>query len=116
MADKNHITTGSVTKKLISLTIPMVFGMISMVIFNLIDTFYVARLGTEELAAMGFTFPIVMVVTSVSLGFGIATSSVVSRAIGREDHHDVQRLTTDSLLISFLISTGQFLAACRVMR
>jgi len=103
MTDKNHITKGSVTKKLISLTIPMVFGMLSMVMFNLIDTFFVARLGTEELAAMGFTFPIIMVVTSISLGFGIATSSVVSRAIGREDHHKVQRLTTDSLLISFSI-------------
>jgi len=81
----------------------MVFGMLSMVVFNLVDTFFVSRLGIEELAAMGFTFPVVMFIVSIALGFGIATSSVVSRAIGRGDHHQVQRLTTDSLIISLFI-------------
>ena len=100
MNQKNHLTQGPITKKLISLTIPMVFGMLSMVVFNLVDTFFVSRLGTEELAAMGFTFPVVMFIVSIALGFGIATSSVVSRAIGRGDHRQVQRLTTDSLIIS----------------
>ena len=103
MNQKNHLTQGPITKKLISLTIPMVFGMLSMVIFNLVDTFYVSRLGTAELAAMGFTFPVVMFILSIALGFGIATSSVVSRAIGRGDHHQMQRFTTDSLVISFFI-------------
>ena len=103
MIQKNHLTQGPVTKKLISLAIPMVFGMLSMVVFNLVDTFFVSRLGTEELAAMGFTFPVVMFIVSIALGFGIATSSVVSRAIGRGDHHQVQRLTTDSLIISLFI-------------
>ena len=100
MNQKNHLTQGPVTKKLISLAIPMVFGMLSMVVFNLVDTFFVSRLGTEELAAMGFTFPVVMFIVSIALGFGIATSSVVSRAIGRGDHRQVRRLTTDSLIIS----------------
>ena len=103
MNPKNHLTQGPITKKLISLAIPMVFGMLSMVVFNLVDTFFVSRLGIEELAAMGFTFPVVMFIVSIALGFGIATSSVVSRAIGRGDHHQVQRLTTDSLIISLFI-------------
>lgn len=103
MNQKNHLTQGPVAKKLISLTIPMVFGMLSMVVFNLVDTFFVSRLGTEELAAMGFTFPAVMFIVSVALGFGVATASVVSRAIGRGDHHQVRRLTTDSLIISLFI-------------
>lgn len=103
MNQKNHLTQGPVTQKLISLAMPMVFGMLSMVVFNLVDTFFVSRLGTEELAAMGFTFPVVMFIVSIALGFGIATSSVVSRAIGRGDHHQVKRLTTDSLIISLFI-------------
>jgi len=103
MNEKNHLTEGPVVKKLISLTIPMIFGMLSMVVFNLVDTFFISRLGTEELAAMGFTFPVVMFIVSIALGFGVATSSVVSRAIGRGDYHQVQRLTTDSLIISLFI-------------
>lgn len=103
MNQKNHLTEGPVIKKLVSLTIPMVFGMLSMVVYNLIDTLYVSRLGTQELAAMGFTFPVVMFIVSIALGFGVATSSVVSRAIGGKDGHRVRRLTTDSLIISLVI-------------
>ena len=103
MNQKNHLTQGPITKKLISLTTPMVFGMLSMVIFNLVDAFFISRLGTKELAAIGFTFPVIMFIVSIILGFGVATSSVVSRAIGRGDHHQVQRLTTDSLIISLFI-------------
>ncbi|MBU1366333.1 MAG: MATE family efflux transporter [Candidatus Omnitrophica bacterium] len=103
MNQKNHLTQGPVTKKLVSLTIPMVFGMLSMVVFNLVDTFFVSRLGTKELAAMGFTFPAIMFIVSIALGFGVVTSSIVSRAIGRGDYHQVRRLTTDSLIISLLI-------------
>jgi len=103
MNQKNHLTEGPVTKKLILLTRPMIFAMLSMVAFNLVDTFFVSRLGTRELAAMGFTFPVVMFIMSVALGFGVATSSLVSRAIGRKDYHQVKRLTTDSLIISVFI-------------
>ncbi len=103
MNQKNHLTQGPVVKKLVSLTIPMVFGMLSMVVFNLVDTFFVSRLGTEELAAMGFTFPVVMFILSIALGFGVATASVVSRAIGGGDYHRVRRLTTDSLGISLFV-------------
>lgn len=103
MNNRNNLTKDPVVQTLRRLTIPMIFGMLSMVIFNLIDTFFVSRLGTEELAAMGFTFPVVMFVVSVALGLGVATSSVVSRAIGRGDHHQVQRLTTDSLIISMFV-------------
>jgi len=103
MNQKNDLTQGPVTKKLISLTIPMVFGMLSIVIFNLVDAFFISRLGTRELAAIGFTFPVIMFFVGIILGFGVAASSVVSRAIGRGDHHQVQRLTTDSIIISLFI-------------
>ncbi len=103
MNAKNHLTQGRVAEKLLSLTIPMVFGMLAMVVFNLVDTFFISRLGTRQLAAMGFTFPVVMFVVSIALGFGVATSSVVARAIGRGDSHQVQRLTTDSLIISVFL-------------
>ncbi len=74
-----------------------------MMLFNLVDTYYVAKLGTFPLAAMGFTFPVILTVAHVSLGMGIGTSSVISRAIGEGDHHKVQQLTTHSLYLSVII-------------
>ncbi len=81
----------------------MMLGILSMVTFNLADTFFVGKLGTLELAALSFTFPVVLIVNSMAMGLGIGTSSVISRAIGEGDAHKVRRLTTDSLVLSAMI-------------
>ncbi len=85
------------------MTIPMIFGMVGIVAFNLVDTFFVGRLGTPELAALSFTFPVVMVIGSLALGLGTGASAVISRAIGEQDTQRVRRLTTDSLVLSVTI-------------
>ena len=51
-----RLIEGPVQKTLIKLTLPMVLGTLGMVIFNLSDTFFVGQLGTNQLAALTFTF------------------------------------------------------------
>ena len=94
---------GPVGKTLVKLTIPMIFGIVALVAFNLVDTFFVGQLGTIELAAISFTFPVVFIIGSIAMGLGIGTSSVISRAIGEGDRHKVQRLTTDAMALSLLV-------------
>ena len=94
---------GNPSKTILALTGPMMVGMIGMVIFNLVDTWYVGRLGTTALAAMSFTFPIVMLQGSISMGLGLGASAAISRAIGANNRDLVRRLTTDSLLLSVSI-------------
>jgi putative MATE family efflux protein len=100
-----RLIDGPVGKTLIKLTIPMVVGIVGMVAFNLADTFFVSKLGTNELAALSFTFPVVLVINSLALGIGIGASAVISRAIGQGDQHRVKRLTTDSLVLAMFIVT-----------
>jgi putative MATE family efflux protein len=100
---KAVLTEGPVGRTLVRLTVPMVAGIVGMVAFNLTDTFFVGRLGTTELAALSFTFPVVLVLQRFTLGLGIGASSLISRAVGRGDPHEVRRLTTDSLSLSLLI-------------
>jgi putative MATE family efflux protein len=97
------LTSGSIKAILVRLTIPMLFGIVGMVVFNLVDTIYIGQLGTIELAALSFTFPVVMVVTSLGLGIGTGASSLISHAIGVGDLHKVQRLTSDSLVLSMFL-------------
>ncbi|NCC51285.1 MAG: MATE family efflux transporter [Spartobacteria bacterium] len=97
------LTEGPVVRQLARMTVPMIGGMFSMLAFNLTDTWFVSRLGTVPLAAMSFTFPVVMLITSVALGLGLGVSSCISRAIGGGDHHRVQRLATDSMFLAVII-------------
>jgi putative MATE family efflux protein len=100
---KTKLTEGPIKPILISLTIPMIAGMMSMTIFNLTDTFFIGQLGKNQLAAMSFTFPVVMILNSIALGLGMGASSVISVAIGEGNHKKVKRMATDALLLGSLI-------------
>ncbi len=97
------LTQGSEGYNLIHLSIPTLFGLLSIFLVQIADTYFLGRLGTVELAAISFTFPVVTLIGHVTFGIGVAASSVISRAIGVGDKHLVQRLTTDSLILSLVI-------------
>ena len=100
---RKRMTEGPVGPSLIRLAVPMIFGLVSIMLFNLVDTFYISQIGARELVAISFTFPVTFTLMSFSFGIGIGAAAVISRAIGEGDQHRVQRLTTDSLLLVALI-------------
>ncbi len=100
---RKAILEGDVGYTIARLTVPMFFGIIGMVAFNLADTYFVGQLGANDLAAMSYTFPVVLVISSIAMGIGIGISSVVSRAIGNGSHDTVVRLTTDGLILAVLM-------------
>lgn len=71
-----------------------------MVIFNLVDTYFISQLGTLHLAALTFTFPVVLVIQSLAMGLGMGTSALISRAIGEGDQQKVRCMTTSSLVLA----------------
>jgi len=71
---------------------------------NIVDTFYVGQLGTDPLAAMSFTIPVVSILLSLAFGIGIGASSVIARAIGSQEHILVKSYTTQSLFIALTIA------------
>lgn len=102
-ANKGNLTSGPITGHLIRLTLPMTWGIFALISFQLVNTYYISRLGTQELAAISFTFPITYAVFSLFLGFGIATSSVASRLIGQGLNEDATRTTTHSILLVLIM-------------
>ncbi len=95
-----RLTEGPVQATLLRLAGSMLLGIASIVLFNVVDTFYIGQLGTQQLAAISFTFPVTMLVFSMTMGLSVGTSAIVSRAIGAGDHNRVQRLTTDCLALA----------------
>lgn len=99
-----RLTQGPVGRHLVGMTLPVLAGIFMMMLQGFVDAYFLGRVGDRELAALGFAFPVLMVVTSVAIGLGAGTSSVVARAIGVDDHRRASRLATDSLLLSFAIT------------
>ncbi|MFV8783775.1 MATE family efflux transporter [Microbulbifer sp. SA54] len=95
---------GSVSAHLQRLALPMVWGILATMSFNVVDTYFVAQLGDAPLAAMSFTFPVVMVINALAIGLGAGTSSAVARAYGAGDLARVRRLVTDATLLALIVA------------
>ncbi|HBB40073.1 MAG: MATE family efflux transporter [Nitrospirae bacterium CG18_big_fil_WC_8_21_14_2_50_70_55] len=95
---------GGVGANLVALAIPMVVGLFAVIAFNLADVLFVARLGTAPLAAVGFTFPVALLVGSIGIGLGTGTASALARAIGEGNGQRVQRLATDAITLALLVA------------
>ena len=100
------MTEGDIKSILLRLALPMMTGFVAMIIFNTADLIYVGRLGSDELAAITFTFPVAMLFISIALGLGIGASSVVSREIGAGNFERGKKVTTHTIILALLISAG----------
>lgn len=101
---ESRLASGSVGKHLTDMTVPVLFGIATMMGQSLIDAWFIGQVGVDELAAYGFGFPILMIVTSVAIGLGAGTSSVVARALGSGERRRARRLSTDAMILSFAIT------------
>ncbi len=85
------------------MTLPMMMGIVSLMLFNLADIYFVGQLGATEMAALAFTFPVTFSVVSLAIGFGIGTSAILARLIGSGRHEEAAVLTTDNLLMTLIV-------------
>ena len=67
------LTHGPVGSSLLRLTAPMMLAVSSSIIVQVIEIGFIGQLGTAQIAAVTFTFPITRLLTSVALGIGIGT-------------------------------------------
>ena len=89
-------------KTIRSLMVPMLLGMVSMIVYNIADIYFISRLGTAELAAISFTFPVVFFIGAITVGFGHGTSSVCARLFGEQKVEDAGRVTIHALLLGVI--------------
>lgn len=92
-------TSNSLARKLFSMTWPMLFGALALMSFQLVDSFFISLLGTQPLAALGFTMPINQLMIGVQIGTGIAATALISRAIGAKQTDYAKRLSGLVLII-----------------
>jgi putative MATE family efflux protein len=108
MQDKHGLLTQPIADILLKLTTPMVFGMVAILLFNLVDTFFISLLGTDALAAVSFTFPVTFAVNCITMGIGVGLSASIGRLLGQGNSRHAAQLTTHGLILAI----GLIIIAC----
>jgi putative MATE family efflux protein len=98
----NDLTKGPVTRHLIKTTSFMLVTMVFQTLYFLIDLYWVGRLGTQSVAAVGIAGNLTFFVLALSQMLGVGTTTLVSHAAGRKDHEGALLMFNQSQVLSMI--------------
>ena len=126
---RQFMLEGNLLKVICSIAIPMVITMLIDSLYNMADAFYVSRIGDAAIAAVGVNDSLMMILRAVSMGFGMGSSSFISRALGAKRDEDASRAAVTTLFTAmgtltvltilgsvFLLPVVNFLGATDTVR
>ena len=98
----SDFTTGSVTRHLLKTTGFMLVTMVFQTLYFLIDLYWVGRLGTSAVAAVGIAGNLTFIVLALTQMLGVGTTTVVSHAVGRKDHEQALLMFNQSQVLAMV--------------
>lgn len=111
----NYLLEGPVVKSIFKISLPIIFANVLLTAYQLIDTFWVGRLGVNAVAAVSLSFPLIFFLNSLAMGFTLAGSILISQYNGKGDKRNVdialgQTFTFVTLIAIVLSIIGYFSA------
>lgn len=104
VAQRISLITGDPKKAIRSLALPMIISMLLMMAYNLADSIWVAGLGPNALAALGFITPVFMIVIGLGNGLGAGATSLIARCIGAKNKKGADNAAIHSILLILVVS------------
>lgn len=98
---QNKMATMPIPKLLFSMSLPAMFSMLIMAMYNIIDSMFVSRLGEDALTAVTLVFPIQMLLVAVSVGTGVGLSSLISRRLGQRRQAEADSAASHGIFLAF---------------
>lgn len=95
---------GDPRRAILKLALPMIAAMLIQTLYNLVDAFWVAGLGADALAAIGFVFPFFFFAMALSNGLGIGVGSALSRRIGSGDKTGADNVAVHTIILMVLLT------------
>ena len=92
--DNSFMKRKPVFSLLISMSVPMMLSMLIQSLYNIVDSIYVSRLGTDALTAVSLAYPLQNAIVSVAVGIGVGISTAISIHLGAGDQEKADRSAT----------------------
>lgn len=101
---EEDFTSGNLNRAVLLLAVPMVLEMAGESVFAVVDAFFVARLGSNSLAAVGLTESVLELIYAVAVGLSMSTTALISRRIGEKDERAAARTAVQAIIVGVVVS------------
>lgn len=95
------MTQESVSKLILTLSVPTIVSMLISALYNMADTFFVSKIGTSATGAVGIAFSLMAIMQAVGFTLGMGAGNFISRLLGQKNMEDAQKVAATSFFTSF---------------
>lgn len=99
-----EMTTAPVTKLVGGFAVPAIICMLMTSFYNMADTYFVSRLNTQSVAAVGIVFSYMGIIQAISFFFGHGSGNFISRALGARKTEDAEYMASTGLITALICS------------
>ncbi len=105
-ANKNNVNLiiGDPKKAIRKLSVPMMVSMLLIMTYNLADSIWVAGLGVDALAALGFITPLFLIIIGLGNGIGSGANSFIARSIGAKNKKQADNTALHAIVLTIILS------------
>ncbi len=98
------LLNGSIVKAILTLAIPVVINSFLQTMYNLTDTYWLGKLGTEELAAINLVTPVQNIIINFGSGITVAGSVLISQYLGAKKDEDARSMANQIFTCALIFS------------
>ena len=98
---ENKMGTMPMTKLILSMSLPAIFSMTIMAMYNVVDSIFIGQYSQEGLNATSLAYPLQMLLIAVAVGTGVGINSLVSRKLGEKNFEEANEVATHGMLLCF---------------
>ena len=82
---------------ILSMALPMVISMLVNSLYNIVDSFFVAKISEDAMTALSLVFPVQNFANAIAIGFGIGISSLIAICLGAGNRETAGKAATHGL-------------------
>lgn len=101
-----NFADGDMSRHVVRLSGYMILGFLAMTLAQFVEAVYLGLVGTAAIAAVTFTFPVMMGLGAATRGIGMGAGAVLARAIGSGDRERAAFLTSHGLLLVLVFNVA----------
>lgn len=102
MHTENKMGTMPVVKLIFNMSLPIMFSMLIMALYNIVDSIFVGKIGEEALTAVSLAFPIQNLMISFGIGTSVGVNALLSMRLGQKNQEDVNRAAMNGIFLALV--------------
>ena len=97
---ENKMGTMPVLKLIFNMSLPIMFSMLVMALYNIVDSIFVGKISVDALTAVSLAFPVQNLMVSFAVGTAVGVNALLSLRLGQKNQHDVNKTAMNGIFLS----------------